>query len=180
MTNDSEWQVLSDLWTSESEDDASRLMQLVRRSRLRLGVGQTAEALVLAALGILTFVLVQRGLTPFSKLWLATAWSFAVIASALSLWNQRGMWEPLGAGTAEYLRVFREHCRRQRRNVRLAVALFIGEVIVILAELWVLGRLSSTAVLILAALGALLGTWALATERRVRRELEKAAAFDLD
>lgn len=119
----------------------------------------------------------RSGLTPFAKLWLATAWSFAIIASALSLWNQRGMWEPLGSGTAEYLRVFREHCSRQRRNVRFAVGLYIGEAVVILVELVVLHRLTVEAVL---TLGALLGTWAVVTERRVRRESESAAAFELE
>jgi hypothetical protein len=180
MTNDPEWQWLSDLWTSGSDDDANRLRKMVRRSRFRLGVGQTVEALVLAGLGILTFVLVRRGLTPAAKLWLATAWSFAVIAAALSLWNQRGMWAPLGAGTADYLRAFREHCTRQRRNVRLAVGLYIGEVIVIVAELALLHRLTAAALLTLAALGALLGAWAVVTDRRVRRESERAAEFELE
>lgn len=180
MTNDPEWQWLSELWASESDDDAARLRKMVKRSRLRLGMGQTGEALVLAGFGILTFVLVRRGLAPSDKLWLATVWSFAIIASALSLWNQRGMWEPLGSGTAEYLRAFREHCSRQRRNVRLAVGLYVGEVVVIVAELALLHRLTVAAVLILAALGALLGTWAVMTERRVRRESERAAVFELE
>jgi hypothetical protein len=178
MTTDPEWQWLSDLWTSESDDDAVRLRKLVNRSRFRLALGQTGEALVLAALGIVTFILLRGGLTPFDKLWLATIWSFAIVASAISLWNQRGMWEPLGSGTAEYLRVFREHCRRQRRNVRLAMALYVAEVIVIVGELGVLRRLTLEVVLILAALGALLGAWAVATERRIRREAESAESFE--
>jgi hypothetical protein len=178
MTTDPEWQWLSDLWASDSEDDAVRLRKMVNRSRFRLAVGQTGEALVLAGLGALTVVGVQRGLTGFGQLWLATCWAFAIIASALSLWNQRGMWKPLGSSTTEYLRVFREHCRRARRNVRLAIGLYIAEVIVIVAELALFHRLTGGAILALAALGVPLGAWAVATERRVRREAESAAAFE--
>ena len=178
MTTDPEWQGLTELWTSQSDADALTLRKLVRRSRLRLGLAQTAEALILAGLGVLTFVFVRRGLTAFDKLWLVTAWSFAVIASVLSLWNQRGMWEPLGSSTTDYLCVFREHCRRQRRNVRLAVGLYVAEVIVIIVELAILHTLTITAWLMLGALGVLLGVWAVLTERRIRREAECAAAFE--
>ena len=112
--------------------------------------------------------------------WLATLWAFAAIAAGFAWWNRRGTWSPIGGGVAEYARLTRLRCRRQRRSIRFALALFAAEAAAVVALLAGFDRLTPLAGALLALSAAAVAAWCLATERRVARELAAVEEFERD
>lgn len=169
--NDRELQSLSEVWKSGETQSAEPLRRLVRAKRRTLALVVAGEVALVAAFFALSLYVVRDGVVPWEVVWLVSLWTFVAIAVGFAWWNRRGTWQPLGDSVAEYVRLSRLRCERQRTTVRLVLLLFVAETAAVVAQLAWFDRLTVLAVVLLAAGGTVVAGWSLYTHRRVEREL---------
>ncbi|HEX5758905.1 MAG TPA: hypothetical protein VF121_06885 [Thermoanaerobaculia bacterium] len=187
-TDEREWEALAEAWSAAAPEAASTaleaasapLARIVRRHRVRLVAAAASEAGVLLGAAALSAWVLRDGLAGWEAAWLATLWAFAAIAAGFAWWNRRGTWAPIGGGVAEYARLTRLRCRRQRRSIRFALALFAAEAAAVVALLAGFDRLTPVSGALLALSAAAVAAWCFATERRVARELAAVEEFERD
>lgn len=129
---------------------------MVAAERRRLAAIAAGEVALLAGFAWLSWAVLREDLAAWKVVWVVTLWSFAAIAVSFAWWNRRGTWHAMGRSVAEYRRL---RVTRRMRAARFACALFVTEVIVVVAELAWFDRLTVAAASILAASALPLGAW---------------------
>lgn len=173
--NETEWNSLAALWTSA---DVEPLRNIVAKHRRRLITGSAGEATMLAAFAWLTWIVLRDGMAMWELVWATTLWAFAAIAVVFACWNRRGTWSALGDSVAEYVRLTKLRAERQRNSLRFGVALFVAEVIVIVAQLWWFERLTRNAVALLAGSAVIVVVWLVIVRRKSGRDLKVVAEYE--
>ncbi len=172
MNAEHEWDALSDLWrASRDEVGAARLRRMIASHRRRLAAVVAVEALLVAGFAWVSWLFVRDGVAPWEAVWLTTLWIFTAIAAPFAWWNRRGAWHAMSGSVAEYLR---DRSARRMRSRRFGFALFVAEVIVVVAELAWFGRLTVAAALFLGVFTAAFAAWAAWITRQADREMAMA------
>ncbi len=172
MNTEQDWESLSDVWRSSLEGvDRAPLRNLVASRRRRLAAVVAGEVLTVAGFAWLSWFIVRDGVAVWETVWLTSLWGFTAIASAFLWWNRRGAWHAMTESVAEYQR---QCTARRLRSLRFGYALFIAEVIAVVAQLAWFGRFTIAAALFLGAFGALFAVWAAWMRRQAARKTEIA------
>ncbi len=172
MNAERDWESLSDVWrSSRAGVDRAPLRKLVASQRRRLAAVVAGEVMAVAGFAWLSWLIVRDGVAVWESVWLTTLWSLTAIASAFAWWNRRGAWNAMTESVAEYQR---QCAARRLRSLRFGYALFIAEVIVVVAQLAWFGRFTVAVALFLGAFGALFAVWAAWMRRQAAREIEIA------
>lgn len=160
-----DWAALSSTWRSSGlpEPDAERLGSLIRAKRQRLGWAHGFDCAAAAALLAYAFWL-GAGLG-------AALAGLTVGVWALVTWNRRDLWQPPTASVREQLRWYRRRCRRQRRTIVIAWAVFAATS----ALVWTSAAFASA---FLGAFAVALGAWSAWYGRALRTELARIAALE--
>ena len=174
MTTDREWESLAATWSAASPDvPAAPLRALVKQQRGRMFVSLACDIFGVLAFVALSYEVVRDGIEPWEKLWLITLWPFLFLAAGIAIWSRRGLWAPLGDSTAEYVRITKERCLRQRKMVRLVVAMAVLEIATVVAQLAWWGRLRMVAFVLLGIVVGAIAVWCWIVEQRAKRELRQ-------
>lgn len=142
------WENVGLIWRGEERDGtltqrvAARVQRQSRTLRLVL-IGEVI--LTLLVLGSVFSVLMRHGTAGSLKVAVAVVLYTAAVW-AFTLWNRRGIWQPYGSTTAEFLALLRLRAERRIRSawfclvvVGLAAVLTAGEIV----AAWRIGRVSS-------------------------------------
>ena len=176
--NELEWQDLTNVWQSAAQDEPIALKKIVDANRRRLLLAAAGEIALVVVFALMSMLVSADGVALWELVWMATLWGFVLIAGGFAWWNRRGTWNPLGDSVAEYVRVSRLRCERQRRSIVFVIVLFLAEAIVVVAQLAWFARLTPLAAAILGASAIPVAAWCIVTKRRIERELRAIAAFE--
>ena len=175
---DAQWQAWTADWAATSTaDELTPLGGLLAAQRRRRWVAVAGEAAMVAALVLLTAVLLPGETPAWQVVWLATLWGFLLLALGFAYWYRRATWHPSGATVRDHLRLSRLRCRRELAAVRFGWLLFAAEAVAVVWQLHWFDRLVPEAVLLLAGAGLAFAAWTVATRRRIRRELASIDRF---
>ena len=168
--NEREWELLSELWTSDQGVGAP-VPELVASYRRRLAAVVAGEILTVATFAWLSWLFLRDGAEVWEAVWLTTLWSFTAVAVPFAWWNRRGTWNAMGETVAEFQR---RRAARRLRSLQFACGLFVAEVVVVGVELAWFDRFTATAALSLATFAVTFGVWAIWMRNRVARERQMA------
>ena len=161
--------------------DARRIAQQGRRRLVR----RMALEIVMAAAWIVVAITVIR-LRPDPALMVLGAFiiAFVAVASAFSIWNSAGIWQPAGDSVRDFVLLASERCRRDLRAVRFGLWFAAVETVLLIGWLaWTsdrdvlpeISRLSNVWLVLPVAAPSAIIVWMLRVKRRAEREL---AALD--
>jgi hypothetical protein len=168
----SEWTELSALWQSSAEPiDLTPLRKIAVSYRRRLVALLVGEIVVALGVAWLSVLVTRDGVEPWELVWVITLWGFTAIAVVFAWWNRRGTWSSLGESVDAYVHITRLRAQRQMQSAYFAAVFFAAEVVVIVAQLFWFGRLTSLAFLVIAAMGIVIAAWCWSIRARVVREL---------
>jgi hypothetical protein len=170
--NETEWSSLSTLWASAQEPvDAGLLRKVVRAHRRGLVAVTVGEIVLAIAFAWLSYAVLRDGVEPWTLVWVATLWIFMAAAVAFAWWNRRGTWRALGDSVADYVRLTRVRAERQRRSMIFGVALYVAEVVAVVAQLQWFDRLTPFAIVLLGVASIIVAGWAAIARRKIARDL---------
>lgn len=175
-----DWQSLSADWKSQDSgltQDFMPLRRIVAVHRRRLVAAVAGEIAIAVAVLALSIWIAEDGVAVWEGVWMATLWGFLAVAAGFAWWNRRGTWRAAGDSVAEYVRLSRLRCERQRRTIVFAVVLFIAEAVAIVVQLVGFERMTMSAIASLGAAGIVIGAWCVRMKRRIDRELEMIDTF---
>jgi hypothetical protein len=177
------WQAL---WSGDEGPVAPVLdaRRIATQGRRRL-VRRMALEIVVAVAWIVVAVTVIR-LRPDPALMVLGAGiiAFVAVASAFSIWNSAGIWQPAGDSVRDFVLLAAERCRRDLRGVRFGLWFAAVETVLLIGWLaWTsdrdvlpeISRLSNVWLVLPIAAPSAIIVWMLRVKRRAEREL---AALD--
>lgn len=182
--NDAElWSALSRQWqtlTHEDERSTMALRAYVQREHRRLRRLRLLDiAVTVVALGACLWFGLQDG-SAFGALFSLDTLAVLVIVWTFSIVTGRGLARVTAASTAEYLALARRFARRRLRTVHLALALLVGQVIVVSLVFPPMQSPLARSYPFVPIAGALAWlVWAFVTRRRALRELAAMDALDV-
>ena len=179
--NETEWDSLSELWVSSPQAiDADALKRVAAAHRRRLVLNSLGEVAFIIGLAWLTRVVLRDGIEAWELVWTVTLWAFMAAALAFAWWNRRGTWRALGDSVADYIHLTRTRAERQRRSLWFGIALFVAEVVVIIAQLKWFDRLTGTALILLGASAVIVASWVIVARRKIERDLAIVKQYEQD
>ena len=191
MNTDTDWTALTNAWLYPPETDARedplgirRRVQAAARRMTFAVLSEYAVAALLIALAVSTLAS-DDGLDAFVSGFAILG--FTVVALQFSAHNRRGLWQPAGESTRDYLDLALERVRRREASVRFAWLLYALQVAFLIAwypatwylwplEVWSLIEDTPFMLGMLAVFTACLAAWSTVVSRRnrsERRELER-------
>jgi len=174
------WQAL---WSAE-DAGARRAINPARiaaAGRRRLLIRLALDGVVAAVWTAVAVVLIRLRPDPALMLLGSGILAFVAIASAFSIWNSAGVWQPSGSSVRDFVIVSIERRRRDLRAVRFGLWFAAIETALLAAWLvWTRGRsvlpelsqLSGEWLVLPIAVPAAVVGWLLFLGRRARRELD--------
>ena len=157
-------------------------------SRHRDGAGSfggvALEVIVAVAWIVVAVALIRLRPDPALMVLGACIIAFVAVASAFSIWNSAGIWQPAGDSVRDFVLLAAERCRRDLRGVRFGLWFAAVETVLLIGWLaWTsdrdvlpeISRLSNVWLVLPVAAPSAIIVWMLRVKRRAEREL---AALD--
>jgi hypothetical protein len=122
------------LWQARADGpDAADLRHRVERETRRRKAALIAPVLVTLFIGGGTTALAvaTRGTQEIAVA--IEAWLFIAVTWGVALWIDRGTWAPLGNATTAFVDISIRRCRSDITGLRVAVLLYVGQFVAILA-----------------------------------------------
>jgi len=178
MSDSVGWHDLVDLWHELPATAPSDLRRTVDRQTRRLRRVIWAEAALVVVMAV-WLARVLPLLPPGERRWWLVASALHVVTVVgFTVWNRRGIFEPLGESTRDYLRLARLRLTRSLRTSSFVVGLIVVEALVLVLATAGWGQRRANAAIGLAVVGValtLIGT--LWYRARAKRELTRLAVL---
>jgi hypothetical protein len=191
---DTELETWQALWSDGTDDRPAKApdaRQVAAAGRRRLVWRMALEIATAVVWTVIAVVLIRLRPDPALMVLGAGIIAFVAVASAFSVWNSAGIWQPAGDSVRDFVLIAVERRRRDLRAVRFGLWFAAVETILLVAWLvWTAGRdvlpeisrLSNTWLLLPAAAPCAIVAWLLLLRHRARTELAmlEAARRQLD
>ena len=154
--------------------------RIVRAGRRRLVRRMTLEVVTAVAWTVVAVMLIRLRPDPALMVLGAGIIAFVAVASAFSVWNSAGVWQPAGDSVRDFVLIAVERCRRDLRAVRFGLWFTVVETILLVGWLaWTNGRdvlpeisrLSGPWIVLPFAAPCAILAWLLLIRHRARAEL---------
>ena len=184
MSTDHEFDSWRKQWQADSSGDsdrdlASTLKEHTLRQSRRNVIGMIFPVLVTVVIGGGILLRALQTTQPLDVAVAVEGWIFIALTWAGALWIARRTWRPLGETTRDFLDLSIRRCRANIRAVPLALALYVGQLIMVVFVVLSYSDTELTAVLttwptgVLAFAGLpLLVAWGIWFAKRQRGKLE--------
>jgi hypothetical protein len=185
MSDAVNWDTLTQIWLGSEQDaapdDPHDIRRRVRSESRRMLLGTLLEyAVGLALVCLAAWTLATDKSLPSFVWGFALLW-FTATALQFSSSNRRGLWEPAGHSTRDYLALARERLLRRRLALRFAWLLYALEVLFLLAwypaswffwpeEFWPLIERTPQVIGALALVTLAIVGWSVHVSQRIRIE----------
>ena len=177
------WQAL---WSGDEGPVAPVLdaRRIAAQGRRRLVRRMALEVMVAVGWIVVAVTVIRLRPDPALMVLGACIIAFVAVASAFSIWNSAGIWQPAGDSVRDFVLLAAERCRRDLRGVRFGLWFAAVETVLLVGWLaWTsdrdvlpeISRLSNVWLVLPVAAPSAIIVWMLRVKRRAEREL---AALD--